>query len=345
MPERPQALFAMTARHVPRLFPPDLLGRLREHVDLDPALVAQDFTDPATRETLARTEVLISGWGCPRLDAAVLDAAPGLRAVLHAAGSVKGFTTPEVWRRGILVSSAAGANALPVAEYTLAMILLAGKDVLARRDRLRGHRTQPTDRTHRTGDFGPGSGGELGNHGRRVGIVGASRVGRRLIELLRPFDLRVTLTDPYVDEAEAARLGVPLLTLDDLLRTCDTVTLHAPATPETRHLIGARELALMPAGSVLINTARGALIDHDALIGELRTGRLSAVLDVTDPEPRPADSPLFDLPSAFVTPHLAGSEGNELARLGRTVVEEAARLVAGDGLRYAVDLAELERTA
>jgi phosphoglycerate dehydrogenase-like enzyme len=338
LPERPQALFAMTARHVPHLFPPDLLARLREHADLAPALVAEDFTEPEIREALARTEVLITGWGCPRLDAAALDAAPKLRAVLHAAGSVKGFTTPEVWRRGILVSSAAAANALPVAEYTLAMILLAGKDVLARRDRMRGHRAHPH------GDIGPGSGAH-GNHGRRVGIVGASRVGRRLIELLRPFDLRVALTDPYVDEAEAARLGIDPLPLDDLLRTCDIVTLHAPATPETRHLIGAHELALMPAGSVLINTARGTLVDHDALIGELRTGRLSAVLDVTDPEPLPAGSPLFDLPNAFVTPHLAGSEGNELARLGRTVVEEAGRLVAGDGLRYAVDLAELDRTA
>ncbi|MEU5537347.1 hydroxyacid dehydrogenase [Streptomyces sp. NPDC020362] len=335
MPERPQALFAMTARNVPHVFPPELLALLRERVEIDPALVAHDFTEPRVRETLARTEVLITGWGCPRLDAAALEAAPKLRAVLHAAGSVKGFTTPEVWQRGILVSSAAAANALPVAEYTLAMILLAGKDVFAFRDRLRARRTFPYD------GLVPG----IGNHGRRVGVVGASRIGRRLIELLRPHDLRVSLADPYVDPPEAARLGVLLLPLDDLLRTSDIVTLHAPQTPETRRLIGARELALMPGGSVLINTARGALVDHDALIGELRTGRLSAVLDVTDPEPLSADSPLFDLPNAFVTPHLAGSQGNEVARLGRTVVEEAGRLATGDGLLHAVDQAELLRSA
>ncbi len=215
------------------------------------------------------------------------------------------------------------------------MILLAGKDVFAFRDRLRARRTFPYD------GLVPG----IGNHGRRVGVVGASRIGRRLIELLRPHDLRVSLADPYVDPPEAARLGVLLLPLDDLLRTSDIVTLHAPQTPETRRLIGARELALMPGGSVLINTARGALVDHDALIGELRTGRLSAVLDVTDPEPLSADSPLFDLPNAFVTPHLAGSQGNEVARLGRTVVEEAGRLATGDGLLHAVDQAELLRSA
>ncbi|AGS72580.1 hydroxyacid dehydrogenase [Streptomyces collinus] len=335
MPERPQALLAMTARNVPHVLPPDLLARLRESVDVDPALVAHDFTDDRVRRVLARTEILITGWGCPRLDAAALDAAPRLRAVLHAAGSVKGFTTPEVWRRGIAVSSAAAANALPVAEYTLAMILLAGKNVLAARDRLRA------DRAHPYGDILPG----VGNHGRRVGVIGASRIGRRLIELLRPHDLRVSLTDPYVDRAEAGRLGVDLLPLDELLRGSDIVTLHAPATPETRHLLGARELALMPGGAVLINTARGALVDHDALIAELRTGRLSAVLDVTDPEPLPADSPLFDLPNAFVTPHLAGSQGNEVARLGLTVVEEAERLSTGERLQYAVDQAALDRAA
>jgi phosphoglycerate dehydrogenase-like enzyme len=335
LPERPQALFAMTDQNVPLIFPPELLARLRECVEIDPTLVAQDFTDPRIRETLARTEVLITGWGCPRLDAAALDAAPKLRAVLHAAGSVKGFTTPGVWQRGIAVSSAAAANALPVAEYTLAVILLAGKDVFALRERLRTRRTFPY------GDILPG----VGNYGRRVGIVGASRIGRRLIELLRPYDLEVSLADPYVDETEAARLGVPLLGLDELLRTSDVVTVHAPQTPETRHLLGPRELALMPTGSVLINTARGTLVDHDALVAELRAERLSAVLDVTDPEPLPADSPLFDLPNAFITPHLAGSQGNEVARLGRTVVEEAERLRDGSELAYAIDHTALERAA
>ncbi|MEU8718178.1 hydroxyacid dehydrogenase [Streptomyces sp. NPDC048663] len=335
MPDRPQAAFAMTAHNVPHLFPPDLLARLRACVEIDPAAVADDFADPLVRERLARTEILVTGWGCPVLDTAALDAMPALRAVLHAAGSVKGFTTPEVWKRGIQVSSAAAANALPVAEYTLAMILLAGKDVFAARDRLRARRAHPRD------GIVPG----VGNFRRSVGVVGASRIGRRLIELLRPHDLVVSLADPYVDAAEAARLGVPLLPLDELLRTSDIVTVHAPQTPRTHRLLGARELALMPDGAVLINTARGSLLDHDALVEELRAARLTAILDVTDPEPLPAGSPLFDLPNAFLTPHLAGSQGNELARLGLTVVTEAERLAAGEGLRHAVDPAVLERLA
>ncbi|MGA5897359.1 hydroxyacid dehydrogenase [Streptomyces venetus] len=335
MSQRPQALFAMAAENVPQVFPPEVLARLRESVDIDPALVVRDFTDPGVRDALARTEILITGWGCPRIDEAVLDAAPRLRAVLHSAGSVKSFAHPAIWRRGIAVSTAAAANALPVAEYTLAMILLAGKDVLAARERMRA------DRTSSGWSVVPG----IGNYGRRVGVIGASRIGRRVLDLLCPFDLRPALTDPYVDEQEAAALGVPLLPLDDLLRTSDIVTVHAPETPETHHLIGRRELALMPDGAVLLNTARGALVDHDALVAELRTGRLTAILDVTDPEPLPADSPLYDLPGAFVTPHLAGSQGNELARLGLTVAEEAARLHAGAKPAHAIDLASLERVA
>ncbi|MFE9646196.1 hydroxyacid dehydrogenase [Streptomyces sp. NPDC006365] len=325
----------MSAENVSQVFPAEVLARLCEAVEIDPTVVVEDFADPRVREVLSRAEILITGWGCPTLDVSVLEAAPKLRAVLHAAGSVKSFTTPAVWERGLVVSSAAGANALPVAEYTLAMILLAGKDLFAHRDRLRAERAFPY------GEIVPG----IGNFGRRTGIVGASRIGRRLIELLRPFDLEVSLADPYVDEAGAALLGVPLLPLDELLRTSDIVSIHAPQTPETRHLIGRRELALMPAGSVLINTARGSLLDHDALIDELRTERISAILDVTDPEPLPGDSPLFDLPNAFITPHLAGSQGNEVARLGLTVVEEVERLLAGRDLAHRIDHAELGRAA
>ncbi|AMW13675.1 hydroxyacid dehydrogenase [Streptomyces qaidamensis] len=335
MSQRPQALFAMAAENVPQVFPPEVLARLRTSVDIEPDLVAEYFTDPRVLDTLARAEILVTGWGCPRLDETVLDAAPRLRAVLHSAGSVKSFATPALWERDIAVSSAAVANALPVAEYTLAMILLAGKDVLAARERMR------TTRASAGWGVIPG----IGNYGRRVGVIGASRIGRRVLELLRPFDLRPVLSDPYVDERRAAALGVPLLPLDELLRTSGIVTVHAPQTPETHRMIGRRELALMPDGAVLINTARGALVDHDALVAELRTGRLTAILDVTDPEPLPADSPLYDLPGAFVTPHLAGSQGNELARLGLTVAEEAERLLAGEKPAYAVDWAALEREA
>ncbi|MFH8655539.1 hydroxyacid dehydrogenase [Streptomyces afghaniensis] len=334
-PQLPRAVFAMDPVHLPLLFPPPLMERLRRTADIDPGLVVRDFTDPAAAGALACAEVLITGWGCPHLDAGALAAAPKLGAVLHAAGSVRSLVGDALWERGVKVSSAVTGNALPVAEYTLAMILLVGKDAFDHRERFRRTHTYP----------GPAETAATGNLGRRVGVIGASRVGRRLLELLRPFDLTVLLHDPYVSPAEAAALGAESLSLEDLLGQSDIVSLHAPDIPETHHMLDRGRLALVRDGGVLINTARGALVDHDALADELVSGRLSAVLDVTDPEPLPAGSPLYSLPNVFLTPHIAGSLGNELERLGRIVVEELERLVAGAQPAHEVLRADLARVA
>jgi phosphoglycerate dehydrogenase-like enzyme len=314
------------------IFPVDTMAGLRRLVDVDETLVAERFDSPEVQAVLADVEILVTGWGCPPIDATVLRAAPRLRAILHAAGSVKGHLAPECWERGLVVSSAADANAVPVAELALAMILLAGKDVFGLRERYR------RKRTFVLGEIQPG----IGNFRRRVGIVGASRIGRQVVELLKPFDLAVSLTDPYVSVPPA---GVRLLELDDLLRESDVVSLHAPATRETHHLLDKRRLALIPDGGVLINTARGSLVDTDALVAELAGGRISAILDVTDPEPLPADSPLYDLPNVFLTPHIAGSHGNELDRLGRTVVAELERLITGVPLAHQILPGDLDRAA
>lgn len=320
--QRPRALFAMNPVHLPGLFPASLMTRLTTLAAIDPALVVQDFTDPAVAGPLAETEVLVTGWGCPRIDGHVLAAAPRLRAVLHAAGSVRHLVAPEVWGAGIQVSSAVDANALPVAEYTLAVFLLSGKDAFGFRDRFRAERVYPA----------PGDYAGVGNVGKRVGIIGASRVGRRVLELLRPFDFTVSLYDPYVDAAEAAALGATPQGLDELMSGSDIISLHAPDIPATYRMLDRRRLALMPDNSVLVNTSRGALIDPGALTDELVSGRISAVLDVTEPEPLPANSPLYGLPNVFLTPHIAGSLGNELERLGRTVVDEMALLATGASL-------------
>ncbi|MEO3753186.1 hydroxyacid dehydrogenase [Streptomyces sp. B6B3] len=335
MSERPLALFALDGRHLPLLFPPDVLSRLTGLADIDPTLVVRDFGDARVRERLAEVEVLITGWGCPAIHPEALAALPRLRAVLHTGGTVKYLLPPEGWQRGLVVSSAADANALPVAEYTLGMILLVGKDVFALRESYRARRGFTLGEVH----------GRVGNLGRRVGVIGASRIGRRVVELLRAFDFEVALHDPYLDPDDARRLGVRAVGLDELLAGSDIVTVHAPATGETRHLLDAARLARMPDGAVLINTARGSLVETDALTAELVNGRLGAVLDVTEPEPLPTDSPLYDLPNVVLTPHIAGSHGNELRRLGLTAVHELERLLTGVPLVHRVEPDELERAA
>jgi phosphoglycerate dehydrogenase-like enzyme len=280
-------------------------------------------------------EVLVTGWGCPRIDADVLARAPRLRAVVHAAGSVKGHVDPAVFDRGVIVSSAAPANAVPVAEYTVAVVVLAAKRALTRAN------WYARDRA--AGDWRSGAG--TGLYGRTVGVIGASTIGRLVLERLRGFDVRPLLADPYVSVDEAQALGAELVAVDELCRRADVVSVHAPALPETHHLLDARRLALLPDGATVVNTARGSLVDTAALTDHCAKGRIDAVLDVTEPEPLPVDHPLLRLPNVLVTPHLAGSQGNELRRLGDFVVAEVGRLVRGEPLRGAIQADQLHRLA
>ncbi|MEV7399516.1 hydroxyacid dehydrogenase [Streptomyces sp. NPDC091267] len=319
---RPRALLAMGPGIAGRLLAERHHARLAALTRTDTRLVAHDLADPTPEvaAALAEAEVLFTCWGATPLTAPVLAAAPRLRAVVHAAGSVKHHITDACWERGITVTSAAGANALPVAEFTLAAILFAGKRVLHSADRYRALRAEHDWLSELDGS---------GNYRRTVGIVGASRIGRRVMELLRPFDLDVLLYDPYVGADEAALLGARLSTLDELCASSSVVSVHAPQLPETHHLIGAAQLSAMPAGATLINTARGSLVDEDALLPELTSGRLHAVLDVTDPDPPRALSPLYDLPNVLLTPHVAGSLGNELHRMADQALDELERFASG----------------
>jgi phosphoglycerate dehydrogenase-like enzyme len=317
--DRPITVFAMDPGHLPGLFPADLLRRLGDLALLDPAVCVENFADERHAALLAETEVLITGWGCSPIDESALARMPRLRAVLHAAGSVRSLIGGAAWERGLLVTNAAVANAQPVAEFTLAAVIFAAKNAFGARDHYRAaHHYQAAAQT-----------ATIGAYGRRLGIIGASKVGRRVLELVRPLDLDVTVSDPYLDPARALELGARPLDLDELLATSDIVSLHAPDLPSTRHLLDRRRLALIPDGGCFINTARGGVVDEQALTEELVSGRISAMLDVTEVEPLPADSPLYRLPNVFLTPHVAGSLGNELARLGAAAVAELERYRAG----------------
>ncbi|MFD3512773.1 hydroxyacid dehydrogenase [Streptomyces sp. NPDC058657] len=325
---RPATLLAMAPGIADRLFTDDRRTRLARIARTDPHLVAHDLHAPEFAAALAEAEVLLTCWGATPLTERILDRAPRLRAVVHAAGSVKHHITPACWERGLRVSSAAGANALPVAEYTLAAILFAGKQV---HRAARGYRE-----LNGTGHDWHAVLHTSGNYRRTVGIVGASRIGRRVMELLRPFDVTVLLYDPYVSPAEAAGLGAEPVALDALCTRSTVISVHAPQLPETRHMIGAAELAAMPDGATLINTSRGSLIDEAALLPHLRSGRLDAVLDVTDPEVPPPGSPLYTLPNVLLTPHMAGSFGNELHRMADHALAELERYAAGAPFAEAV---------
>ncbi|MEV0269409.1 hydroxyacid dehydrogenase [Hamadaea sp. NPDC050747] len=337
MTRRPVTALVMSTSTAPDLFDPPRLDRLHALAQLDRPEPLTEVVSAANRARLREVEVMITGWGSPVLTSDVLDAAPRLRAVLHAAGSVKHhLTDASCWDRGILVTSAADANAVPVAEFTLAAILHSGKRVSAF---VEAYRRRSSDSTWRDGVP------EASNYRRTVGIVGLSRIGRRVARLLQSFDFTVLAHDPYADPADAEALGTVLLPLPDLVRRSDILTLHAPSLPETRNLLDRETLALLPDHATVINTARGSLIDTDALTAECVRGRLNAVLDVTEPEPLPLDSPLFGLPNVQLTPHIAGAMGAEVHRLADAALDELDRYARGLPPACPVHLRDLARMA
>jgi phosphoglycerate dehydrogenase-like enzyme len=331
---RPRVALSMYPGLEPYALRPDHLAALGEFADILDEQAVQALPDDRADEVLGAADVLLGHWGCAPLDEAFLARAPRLRMLAYAAGTVRDTVTPATFARGVLVTSGAAANAVPVAEYTVGAILWANKAAFTEAARLRGDDVPSLPRRH-----------PVGNWGKRIGLIGASHVGRAVVDLLRPYHCTVVVADPYLTGDDAAALGVRQVELDELLATCDVVSLHAPAIPETHRMIGAAELARMMDGATFVNTARGSLVDHDALVTELRTGRITAVLDVTDPEPLPSGHPLLTLPTCVVTPHLAGSQGTELARQAELVLEEIRRYAAGDPPLHPVVETDLVRVA
>jgi phosphoglycerate dehydrogenase-like enzyme len=319
-PRRPETMLVMGAGTLRTQFGEAELARLAAVAALGEPLAVTELDSPAARARLGVAEVLITSWGCPPLDEDVLRHAPRLGAVLHAAGSVRGHVGQPVFDRGILVTTAADANAEPVARYTLAAILWSLKKAPFLAADARVHRDDWSYRQRR---------GEPRAASPVVVLIGFSRVGCRVARLLQlTGTATVLVADPYADPAAVAATGAQLVTLADALPRADVLSLHAPDLPSTRNLIGAAELAALPAGATFINTARGALVDHAALEQACRAG-LHAILDVTDPEPLPRTSVLYELPNVMLTPHVAGSLGAETRLMTASALSELERYAAG----------------
>lgn len=286
------------------------------------------------RHLLAEIDVLISGWGCPVIDESFLESAPNLRAIFYGAGAIGSWITDAVWTRDVLVTSSYAANAIPVAEYTLAAIVMGLKQAwMLARQTINEKTFVPRDAA-------------LGCYGRTVGLISLGMIGRTLIRRLQPFELDVVAYDPFLSEGEMSRLGVRKVKLDELFRRSHVVSIHTPDLTETEGLVTGAMIDAMQPGSTLINTARGQVIREREMLAVLsRRPDIQAVLDVTWPEPPPANSPLYTLPNVFMTPHIAGSAGHECRRMGRYMVEELERYVAGEPLKWRITREAAMRTS
>ena len=320
---KPSALLVGNLPALEMAYPPELRRDIAVRVELsDVSMDSRTWRNHA--DSLAGVRVILGTWGLPRMDAEFLAAAPNLEAVFYAAGSVKGFVTPESFERGITVCNANKANAIPVAEYAASAIVLSLK-----RFWQHGRKThQAKTWRHLT---------VPGVYRSVVGLVSLGAVGRLTAERLRSYELDVLAYDPFASPEQAAALGVRLVSLEEIFSRSDVVSLHAPWLPETENLVDGRLLRLMKPGATLLNTSRGAVVNERELCAVLaERSDLTAVLDVTFPEPPAPDSPLFLLDNVFLTPHISGSMGGEVSRMGVWMVEEMRRYLEGEALHHAV---------
>ncbi len=306
--------------------------RLEQMVELYPHVVsAGNFAHHAKH--LRDLEVIFSTWGMVPLGAGELAQLPALQAVFYAAGTVQSFARPLLCR-GILLVSSWAANAVPVAEFTLAQILLSCKGYFRNTRACRSPRQRPG------APSGPGAFGET------VGIIGVGMVGGKVCRLLPPFELKVVAHDPSLEDGEAARLGVEKVGLDAVFARSYVVSNHLPDLPSTRKMLDRKLFASMRENATFINTGRGAQVVEEDLIAVLKERPdLTALLDVTDPEPPLEDSEFYPLPNVQLSSHIAGSQGEEIVRQADFAIDEFENWEAGRPLRYRVTLEMLETMA
>lgn len=287
-------------------------------------------------------DILLGGWGTPRLTDEVLAAADKLKLYLHSAGSIKGAVPPAVFDQGIVVTHGAGAIATGVADHSVCLIWMMLRQAHKMDSALKAGKSW--EDSHTGYGLAPGA---LGREifGQRIGVLGAGHTGRRFIKLVWALECDVWVYDPYMSDDRAAELGVRKADLDELMSNCSIVSCQLPTTEETHHLIGARELALLPDGAMSTNTARSWVMDQDALLAELQSGRIQAALDVFDEEPLPLDSPFRQLDNVILTPHIAGGTVEARYRQGQYMVEEMQRFLASEPLKYQVTKQMLDTMA
>ncbi|MDQ2798908.1 MAG: hydroxyacid dehydrogenase [Armatimonadota bacterium] len=262
-------------------------------------------------------DAVLTGWGTRPPSPAVLERAKNLRVISHTAGSVR-WLPRRALECGIIVTSAQAGIARTVAEYCLLSAIL----LLRRHSDLLAGGRPPTETLY----------------GKTVGLVGFGHVARLFRQLLVPFGCRALVSDPALSEEDTIRFAVERTDLPTLLASSKIISLHAPDIPSTRGLIGARELALIADGAVFLNSARGCLVDTDALTDALKTGRFAAALDVTEPEPLPLDHPLRGLPNVVLTPHIAGPTDDDLPEMTRMALDDLARVLGGVPPRRPISL-------
>lgn len=331
---KPKALYILGTGNRELIYSDEDQARIAELVDeTGPTQTAQSILE--CPELMADLEIILSGWGGPRIDADFLEKAPNLKAVFYGAGSIRNIVSDAFWEKDITICSAWSANGIPVAEYTVSQILFClklGYQFIRRTD---------------SGKWGKRDLEVFGGYKSTVGLISLGMIGRYVCEYLKAFDLDVIAYDPFIPRDAEEWLEVELVeTLDEVFERAAVVSLHTPNLPSTKKMIQGRHFELMQKNASFINTARGAVIDEPAMVEVLqKRPDITAVLDVTFPEPPAKESPLWTLQNVILTPHIAGSMNKECQRMGNFMRRELEKYLSNEQLEWSVDRELFERMA
>lgn len=316
---------------VPRLWSPLFMEALRELGELDIVRDGAKLEDARRLALMAEPDVLLTGWGASPVPIALAQAPGNVKYVCHVTGSVRGTIPLEVIEAGIPVSNWGTAPAHMVSEGAMALLLASLKDIHARVMSTRRGEWGLDMHTH---------GGTL--RGLKVGIYGCGAIGRTFVEMLRPFGAVITVHDPYIDDVPEGCLRAN--SLEDLFEDIEALVIHAGLSDETKGAISAELLARLPRHGVVVNTARGGIIDQDALFAELESGRLRAGLDVLEPDRLPDDHPARQWENVIFTSHQVEREWpddnlppKKLLPMHEVCLENLRRFRAGEPILYAMD--------
>ena len=318
------------------VFTDETVSELQKLTDIEKKVYIKEevLRDPALFSDIA---FIFSTWGMPEFTEDEIKLCfPSLKCVFYGAGTVQRFARPFL-NCGVKVFSAWAANAVPVAEFTVAQIILANKGYF-----LTNRLYHAEGRKSASAAFKKCN----GNYGETVGIIGAGMIGKLVIGMLKQYNVKVIVFDPFLSDEKADELGVEKCELGELFARAFVVSNHLANNEQTKGMLRYDHFRRMRENAVFINTGRGAQVVEDDLVRALaERPDLTALLDVTYPEPPADDHPFYTLPNCLLTPHIAGSAGDEVARMGEYMLDEYRAFLNGESCKYEVSMKMLETMA
>lgn len=302
----------------------DVIEKLSNMGDVIWNTSQEQFSKEELREKVRDVEVCITGWGCPRLDEYVLESAANLKMIAHTGGSVSNLVSHFLYERNIRVVSGNQIYAESVAEGVIGYIVSSLRDIPFYDNEMKNGGWRPDDYYNE------------GLLDQTIGLIGFGMIAKYLVKMLSPFRVKVKVCSGHIDEATLLEYGMEKASKEEIFKTCKIISLHSALRPETRHMIDKQLLQMIPHGSILINTARGGLIDEGALAEELEKAKFKAVLDVFEAEPLPAESKLRKMKNVILIPHMAGPTIDRRKRVTLELMEDIIRLFNGEEPIYEI---------